>query len=104
MKITSLELKVVKFDSEDVIATSMYFVNTGSSYRYIAGNMMYYDPDAKGWAVNETAFLGTPGVEDIEYFKANGEYYPDYYDAYMYNDGIYTKGASYYDLYLDSHQ
>ena len=119
MRISELELKVVRFSNEDVIATSGYFINsasfTGASYSepyvHFYGEMGSYDDEAKGWiiygansdsGVSEEYINGY--INDISTSNPSTAYAlgNNLYDAYLYDGNYYTKGASYYELYGNS--
>lgn len=127
MKIDSLELKVVRFDSEDVIATSLYYAPSAaynaafggsftSNYVEFNASMIGYDDAAGGWMVTNPYGAKAASDDDIDGLKSGGSYtFPDVgvtvdmshmapiaqqaYDAYSYEGGLYTKGATYYELY-----
>ena len=108
MKMTNPELKVVRFENEDVIATSMFIIEDDQSstgFSIFEGSM--YGPVEEGtWAVGTSGWKNDISQDEINDIRTaqNGYYYSWYgepvYDAYETGDGyIYTKGASYYDLY-----
>ena len=100
MKIANAELKVIRFGADDVIATSIFFLNTGSGYDMVYGEMTDYDSTAEGWHINDWSKI-TSSAEERQGYINDKAYYA--YDAYDYDvpgrSGYYTKGASYYDLY-----
>ena len=128
MKVSNPELKVVRFANEDVIATSGYFMSATdfnslygtsftSDYVRFNGYMTGYDDAAGGWAVAPNLASATNAANDeIEGVMSGGSYYfadfdvtvdtthmapiaQQHYGAYSYEGGLYTKGASYYELY-----
>lgn len=127
MKITNAELKVVRFNSEDVIATSLYYMPSAafnalagtdysSDYVQFEGIMTGYDPDASGWAITNIGAVSAADTDEMDGLKSGGSFYfPDVgitipmshmaplaqqaYEAYSYNDGYYTKGATFYETY-----
>ena len=119
MKITKPELKVIRFSSEDVIATSLYFMSAadynaahGTSfdtpYVWFNGSMTDYDPSISSWRISDIRNVDGMTEEDKgfivgTYFEDMGVYFPGVggisYEAFNYNDGLYTKGASYSELY-----
>ena len=109
MKMTNPELKVVRFANDDVIATSMFIVadpDSTSGYSYFNGNMTYYDSDEKGWGVYNADGGFTPlDLEELNDYKAHpNNYYflGETYDTYTGEFGnLFTKGASYWELYGD---
>lgn len=127
-KLNNLELKVVRFGSEDVIATSGFIISTsdfeaafGSGYTnaWATGDTGYYllttngmtnyNDEAKGWYVpfypDTSSVPGNYVDINPSEIADQAQGYSGYaltghiYDAYIYNSGIYTKGASYYELY-----
>lgn len=127
MKISDFEIKVVRFSSDDVIATSLYYAPaaafnsvTGgsftSAYVEFEGTMTGYDSDAGGWYVANPRGAKAASDDDMDGLKSGGTIYlPDVgitipstvmepiaqqaYDSYEYNGGLYTKGATYYEAY-----
>lgn len=136
MKITNPELKVVRFDNEDVIATSFFYLSAADytatfgtafdqdhEYVELIGAMTSYDSSQNAWLVNANTANPNPQyastLSNLKDIAAGGGYiYPqelggigipvspglfqatkEGYDAYIYNGNIYTKGASYFDLY-----
>ena len=117
MKMTKPELKVVRFASEDVIATSGYYIESANwmgnnsysdPYVHFYGEMGEYSSGAQGWIIYG---VGGDSGESSEYRES---YINDIatsnpstaqalgghlYDAYYYDGNYYTKGASYYELY-----
>ena len=111
MKINKPELKVVRFANDDVIATSLFYMNTedfnaamGTEYNvnetpyvYFNGEMRYVD--GTSWRIdNAHAF---DAVEDLGFIAGIPEIgFPGVtgYEAYVYENGFYTKGASYQEL------
>ena len=129
MKISNAELKVVRFNSEDVIATSRYFMSaaafeslyglglTGTDYVSFTGSMTSYDDVAGGWSVTPNLSSAAEyDNEEMEGVMSGGDFYfaelgvwvhsdamaniaKQHYDAYSYEGGLYTKGATYYETY-----
>ena len=107
MKITNPEMKVVRFENEDVIATSMYIIaDTGSltGISIFEGSM--YGPGEEGtWAIGTTGWKMDISQDEVNAIKTAQNGYSWYgdpvYDAYQteQNGPYYTKGASYYELY-----
>ena len=98
MRITKPELKVVRFGTEDVIATSNFAVAVGTGYNIYSGAMQYYDPDHQGWyvALDSTPFT-TISAEAFESKKTDVFLNP-LYGAYYEGGNYYTKGASYVEI------
>lgn len=114
MKISEPKLNVIRFDAEDVIATSTYIVaksaltgnaNDTGYIRYNASMGPYDTTDGiNGWFVGSADSFLYNGMEitedELNYNKDAG--YPDMFDGYVYVDGdnriVFTKGASYYEL------
>lgn len=121
MKMRNPELAVVRFESEDVIATSAGVMSTADynsyfnanydadqyPYVHFAGGSMYgYDDNEQSW------YFGTSGIshngagitaqqmEDWRNGNLNniGDVYSTY-DVYVKDGYAYTKGASYFELY-----
>lgn len=127
MKISNPEMKVVRFANEDVIATSLYYAsaadfnsafgtNFTSDYVEFNGSMTGFDSAAGGWYVSNVYGAQEADSDSMEGLKSGGSIYlPEYgitipstaaepiarqaYSTYSYNDGLYTKGATYYELY-----
>lgn len=129
MKITKTELNVVRFASEDVIATSglagsvwTFYIPasqyTGGSYsgNYVEFSGTVYPYGSGPYEI--TDIYGAKGGvdEDRDFLMSGGTYIPELgitlpstvadnlaksvYDAYSYGDGrYYTNGASYYEMY-----
>ena len=104
MKITNPELKVVRFNAEDVIATSFYAVaNVNGGYDIYEGTMGSYDANAGAWSVNLVgdSLKTISEAEFDDYTRSLNSPY-DIYSLYgAYKDGNYyfTKGATYVELY-----
>ena len=106
MKITNSEMKVVRFASDDVIAKSLYIVSKtdwdgteSDAFLLVRGTMGGYDEDEKAWGVG--GFNGGYSVvqEGSMEELLNTPYGKDIYYAYKAeNDGIYTKGATYWEI------
>ena len=127
MKITDLELEVVRFADGDVIATSLYYAPSAafnsvygtsysSNYVQFEGSMTNYDSTAGGWYISNVYGAAAADDDEMAGLKSGGAmYFPDVgitipmshmaplaqqaYDAYSYNDGLYTKGATFYESY-----
>ena len=115
MKMTKPELKVVRFASEDVIATSVYYDQANNMVIY--GSMYGMPNDEGSWMIG---YWGTDSIESSEsitnpdHVKNQvqngtmadyGHSYYQVYDAYKGSDGYYyTKGASYAELYSNNGQ
>ena len=125
MKITNPELKVVRFDAEDVIATSLYYAPAAafnatqgtsftSDYVQFEGTMVGSGPDA--WMITNVRDAIAADSDSIDGLKSGGSYYfsefgitvdmsnmaplaQQAYDAYEYEGGLYTRGATYYETY-----
>ena len=114
MKISEPKLKVIRFDAEDVIATSTYIVaksaltgnaNDTGYIRYNASMGPYDTADGiNGWVVGSADSFLYNGMliseEKLNDYKDEG--YPYMFDGYVYVVGdnrlVFTKGASYYEL------
>ena len=106
MKITKPELNVVRFENEDVLATSLFIINDGNSYSgySMMSGVMAPTEEPGIWIVTPTN-----GKWEIEAAVVEAEKNGDYgieeqsvtYDAYKTDpEGpYYTHGASYYELY-----
>ena len=126
MKISEPELKIIRFCSDDVIATSQFFLTAGQFDGY-SGAEPYVRFDGTMRPNNDGTYriTGIHGVEgasvnDYELVTSNGDmYFPETgitipgsnpfganmarqtYDAYRYDEGTYySHGASYYELYF----
>ncbi len=114
-RLTNPELKVIRFASEDVIATSLYYAtsaafnaaqgtNFTSDYVMFNGSMRY-DGDLGAYLISDIKAPTASSAEDKVFFS--GGYIPEAgitlpphgngYDAYEYNGGLYTNGVSYVD-------
>lgn len=116
MKITNPALEVVRFNADDVIATSLYYMSaadynayaeqndlatvSGKPYVYFNGDMTYVD--GTSWKIENIHSVG--GQDDLGMFTGfswGGTYFPPMkqgYEAYSYNGELYTKGATYLEL------
>ena len=115
MKISKLELEVVRFANDDVIATSLYIIPYsqyhddaygsfgGSDYVIMEGEQLHYDDAQKGWLIASYPEFGIDADMYANIITNPGSYGFDRYstyDAYQGSDGYYyTKGASYGELY-----
>ncbi|MBQ6979041.1 MAG: hypothetical protein IJQ07_00145 [Clostridia bacterium] len=104
MKITNPELKVVRFNAEDVIATSLYAVADGNGgYNLYEGTMGAYDANAGAWSVNlADVSSGTISAAEFDdYTRSLNSPYDIHslYGAYKEGDYYFTKGATYVELY-----
>ncbi|MBR4910509.1 MAG: hypothetical protein IKZ47_04220 [Clostridia bacterium] len=113
-KLGNLELKVVRFASQDVIATSFYVIPYSqyhddvygsfdyADYVLMEGEQLYYSDAEKGWAIASYPYYGFDADEYQDLKNNPGSFgYNRYsiYDAYQGSDGYYyTKGASYGEL------
>lgn len=105
MKISTPELKVVRFENEDVIATSLYILEdsltTVGDYSYYVVDLgsMYSTADPGTWGIHRQYLEGQMDLEGYEQTK--NEARDDVF--YMYRDEhdgqYYTKGTSFYELY-----
>lgn len=98
MKITNPELKVVRFDAEDVIATSMFAVSDGNGgYNVYNGAIVSSSLEANGgWLVdmNTTTLVDNWNQEAYDTNKTNAAYSP-FYDAYYESGNYYTNGVAF---------
>ena len=104
MKITNPELKVVRFNAEDVIATSLYaFADGNGGYNLYEGTMGAYDANAGAWSVNLVGDkIDTISAADFDdYTRSINSPYDIHslYGAYKEGDYYFTKGATYVELY-----
>ena len=126
MKISTPEIKVIRFSSEDVIVASgpvtHSFLIPSSEYSGYSGSSKYVEfsgtigsHSGDGYLIeNVSGATGADSV-DVDGLKSGGSYYfPDmgvtvdmsrmapiaqqYYEAFSYNGQYYTHG-SYYDIY-----
>ena len=104
MKISTPELKVVRFENEDVIATSLYILEnpiTEGNYTFYAVDLgsMYSTEQVGTWGIHRQYEGGQMDLEGYELTK--NEARDDVF--YMYRDEhdgqYYTKGVSFYELY-----
>ena len=107
MKIANPEMKVVRFENEDVIATSMFIIADADSLTGISGfyGAMHGPVEEGTWIIGNDGYKFDVSEEELELIK-DGEYgYTFYgepvYDAYQTEEygPYYTKGASYWDMY-----
>ena len=107
MKMVTPELKVVRFENEDVIATSMFIVadaDSSTGYSIFEGTM-YGPGDDGAWTIGTNGWKNEISQDEIDDIKAdhtgpyNSWYGEPIYDAYTEDQYYKTKGASYYDLY-----
>lgn len=124
---TDLKLDVVRFSNEDVIATSLYYATAAafnsafgtsytSDYVQFNGSMTGYSDEAGGRYVTNVYGVSEADNDEMEGLMSGGSVYlPDVgitipstvmapiaqqaYNAYSYNGGLYTKGATYYETY-----
>lgn len=116
MKITNPKLEVVRFNADDVIATSVYYMSaadynayaeqndlatvSGKPYVYFNGDMTYVD--GTSWQI--TNIRSVTGEDDLGMFTGFTEFgitippTTQGYEAYNYNGELYTKGATYLEL------
>lgn len=103
MKITNPELKVVRFNAEDVIATSLYaFANGNGGYDIYEGTMGAYDANAGAWSINLVGdSIETISAADFDDYSRNLAYdrIHSLYGAYADGNNYFTKGATYVELY-----
>ena len=123
MKMSNPELKVVRFGSDDVIATSLFYLAAGQFAGY-EGSSPYVEfegvmrPNGDG-TYQITNITHTAGVDQdtVDGVTSGGSIYlPEFgitipatamepiaqqtYDAYAYSEGTYyTHGATYHELY-----
>ena len=104
MKMVTPELKVVRFENEDVIATSFYILEspiTEGNYTFYAVDFgsMYSTEDPGTWGIHrnhEGGQMDLAGYEDTKNAAPADVFYM-YRDEH---DGqYYTKGVSFYELY-----
>ena len=109
MKITNPKLEVVRFNADDVIATSVYWM-TAADYEAATGNQVdtpyvtfngnmtnNYDPSTCSWEINRTTPVSP--MEDFGWIEGIPEVgfpgQPGAYEAYYNNGTLYTKGVTY---------
>jgi len=109
MKITNPKLEVVRFNADDVIATSVYWM-TAADYEAATGNQVdtpyvtfngnmtnNYDPSTCSWEINITTPVDP--MEDFGWIEGIPEIHypgrPYAYEAYYNNGTPYTKGVTY---------
>ncbi|MBO4693395.1 MAG: hypothetical protein J5659_03255 [Clostridia bacterium] len=126
-RLTNPELKVIRFASEDVIATSLYYAPSAafnaingtsftSDFVEFEGSMTSYDPAAGGYSVSNIYNVKAANNDDIDGLKSGGSWVVpgvgitidmssmapvarQSYNAYSYEGGLYTNGVTYYDTY-----
>ncbi|MBQ6980167.1 MAG: hypothetical protein IJQ07_05925 [Clostridia bacterium] len=124
MKITNPKLEVVRFNADDVIATSLYYMKTAdynalfnknltSDYVEFEGTMV---PTGESgvWGITNIYNVKEADGEDMEGLMSGGSVVfggvtiPSTfmestakiaYNAFKRDDGIYTKGVTYYEQY-----
>ncbi|MBR6903028.1 MAG: hypothetical protein IKN39_03975 [Clostridia bacterium] len=93
MKIAKPELKVVRFASEDVIATSLFALRNGANYDIYSGAVDSTAPDANGrWHINWGSQQYTWNQTEFDENKTNILLNP-LYDAYYEDGNYYTNGV-----------
>lgn len=126
MKITNPKLEVVRFNADDVIATSLYYMKAAdynalygtsftSNYVEFQGSMVA--PDKSGvWGITNIYGAKAAKDDDIAGLMSGGSYtFPDVgvtvdmsdmapvarqaYNAFKGDDGISTHGVTYYEQY-----
>ena len=126
MKITNPELEVVRFNADDVIATSLYYMsaadfnaaqgtNFTSNYVQFEGSMVG-DGSSGEWKIINISGATAADDDDIAGLMSGGSVYlPEIgitipstvmepiarqaFNAFKGSDGIYTKGVTYYEQY-----
>ena len=106
MKITNPEMKVVRFENEDVIATSMFIIADDESGTFSIFEGSMYGPVEEGvWNIGTNGEKNEISQDEIDNIKAgytgayNSWYGIPVYDAYKEDSYYRTKGASYYEMY-----
>ena len=127
MKITNPKLEVVRFNADDVIATSLYYMKTADYNAWFNKNLtsdyvefegtMVGDGSSGKWGITNIYNVREASGGDIAgLMSGGGDYYdPDTgdtlpgwfmkstakiaYNAFKGDDGIYTHGVSYYEQY-----
>ena len=124
MKITNPKLEVVRFNADDVIATSLYYMSAAdfnavngtsftSDYVEFEGTMVPTG-DSGVWGITNIYNVKAADGEDMEGLMSGGSVVfgggtipstfmestaRKAYDAFKRDDGIYTKGVTYYEQY-----
>ena len=114
MKITNPKLEVVRFNADDVIATSLYYIKDGDVYKQFEGIM---SPDSNGrYMITPVSDFEVVDDETVEGLMSGGwTYLPDVgitipstakepiarqtYTAFKIDDDYYTYGVTYYEQY-----
>lgn len=126
MKITNPELEVVRFNADDVIATSLYYMKAAdfNAMRGTSFTSDYVEFEGTMFPTGESGVWGITNIynekpatgSDIAGLMSGGDYYdPDTgdtipgwfmestariaYDAFKGNNGISTHGVTYYEQY-----
>lgn len=128
MKISTPEIKVIRFSSEDVIVASSSLTGVNGSFYYIPsdqssgdsvefyGTIGSYNNSAVGYVIEKVRDTGPVDSEQRQGLMSGGSFtfsdggFPvpasvmesmarQYYDAFSYNGQYYTTGISYYNQY-----
>ena len=126
MKITNPELEVVRFNADDVIATSLYYMSAAdynalygtdftSDYVQFNGDMVATGNSGVWGITNIYNVQAAPDDEVPGLMSGGAVYIPELgmtlpstvmepiarqaYNAFKSDDGIYTKGVTYYEQY-----
>ena len=94
MKITKPELKFVRFNAEDVIATSLFAVADGDNYTVYSGGIITRTPAANGGlpiAIDATPLYSWTQAEYDE--NKNNILFSPLYNAYYESGNYYTNGV-----------
>lgn len=114
MKITNPKLEVVRFNADDVIATSLYYIKDGDTYVQFEGVMT---PDSNGrYKIEPVSSFEVVDDYTVAGLMSGGSYYfPDTgipvdmsslapiaqqtYTAFKIDNDYYTYGVTYYEQY-----
>ena len=123
MKITNPELEVVRFNADDVIATSLYYMSAAdynalygtdftSDYVQFNGDMVATG-NSGVWGITNIYNVQAADTDEIEALMSGSGNFTGFpipasvlepiarqaYNAFKSDDGIYTKGVTYYEQY-----
>lgn len=124
MKITNPELEVVRFNADDVIATSLYYMSAAdynalygtdftSNYVQFEGSMVPTTGNSGVWGITNIYNAAEADDDEVEGLMSGGAMFggvtvPSFilepiarqaYNAFASDGDIYTHGVTYYEQY-----